>query len=122
MSENRTYDTDYTLRARDVFILSQSEPFPPAPSHLCIASLGSNELLKDGSVKVSATGQIILQCGPTFVGIDASLPTASVVVANGLPGTISLTQGAAPGAPEIKLTDLPPGISATAFRKSRRPV
>lgn len=113
MSRNDAFDNDYKIKAPNVSIISETSPLPPTASQICISALGGGELLQNGSVTVTATGNISMQCGPSVIGINGHPANAGIAILNGLPGTISVTQGAVPGAPQLKMSDLPPSVKLT---------
>lgn len=106
-----TYEKEYTIRARNLSLVSQTSPIPPTATSITISSLGGGDLLQNGNVAVNATGNIMMQAGSAVIGMEAHTIGSSIAIANGTPGTITIDQGQVPGSPQIKMTGLPPALN-----------
>lgn len=113
MSSNEAFENDYKIKAPNIALVSETDPVPPAESQICISALGGGEALQNGSVTVTATGSISMQSGLSCIGISSKPANAGIAILSGAPGSVSITQGMAPGSPQLKMSDLPPAVKLT---------
>lgn len=110
---DEAFDDDYKIKAPNISFVSETDPLPPTASQICISALGGGDMLQNGTVTVTATGTISMQCGPSLIGINGHPSGAGIVIQSGLPGAITMVQGIAPGSPQLKMSDLPPSVKLT---------
>ena len=87
--------------------MSRTPPEMPAASSIVLAAVGGGAALLNGSLELTASGQVLMQAGPAMMALNAEQGASEISILNGMPGSIVLTQGKEPGAPTVVLSEEP---------------
>jgi hypothetical protein len=108
-----SYQGGYSLTAMDVNICSVTSTENPAPSGISISAIGGGSALRNGSLGLSASGQILLEAGSASLGLTPGEVGGVISILNGSPGSIVIAQSQMTGGPMIVLADSPPAVDVT---------